>query len=47
MKNNKYWLLTPYSYIQLGLLLLLLGRPDVSDTMTVPKIIELIILLKM
>ena len=24
MKNNKYWLLTPYSYIQLGLLLLLL-----------------------
>lgn len=24
MKNNKYWLLTPYSYIQLGLLLLML-----------------------
>ena len=24
MKKNKYWLLTPYSYIQLGLLLLLL-----------------------
>ncbi len=45
MKNNKYWLLSPYSYIQLGLLMLLLMLVFFMQEGWALKILALIICL--